>query len=236
MARIRKRAAKKKTVDKPEEFLGLYHRSIEYIRSKKKSALLISGALLVLVLTVAALFFLNFYYNNKSSRLFYEGYQYYDIANPYIKLQMPQEERCRKALDIFQVITSNYPKTKKAPVALYSAGNCYFRLRNFDEAEKAYKLFIERYPREKEILPLVYQKLAYLYEAKGDREKALNAFSTVTTLGTGLKDLSYIEMGRIHEAEGKQEDAIKDYMMVVEKFPASPWLQEAKKRLESLKK
>lgn len=236
MARIRKRTIKKKAVDRPEEFLGLYHKAVEYISGKKRSLLLISGALLILILATAAILFLNFYNNNKASLLYYEGSRYYEIDNPYIKLQIHQEERYEKALDIFQRIVSKYPRTKKAPMALYSEGNCYFGLKNYDEAEKAYRLFIERYPKEKEILPLVYQKLAYLYEIKGESEKALNAFTAVTSFDAGLKDLSYIEMGRIHESEGKQEDALKNYRMVVDNFSASPWFQEAKRRAESLKK
>lgn len=236
MAKIRKRVAKKKGIDKPEELLGFYEKTVDYIRRKKRPFLLTSGILLVLILTSATIFFLNIYYNNKASALEYEAFKYYAVDNPYIKIQMPQEERYRKALTLYQEIVSKYPRTKKAHIALYELGNCYFQLNNYNEAERAYNLFIERYPREKGILPLVYQKLGYLYKIKGDKEKALTIFEKITGLDNGLKDLAYIEIGRIHEEERKLGEALKDYENVVNRFPSSPWFSEAKRKVEDLKR
>jgi len=236
MPKIRKRVAKKGVIDKPEELLSLYERVLGYIRKKKKGVFIASGIVLVLVLTIGAILSLNIYYNNRASALEYEASRYYSIDDPYIKIQMSKEERYKKALLLYEEIVSKYPRTKKGPIALYGVGNCYFELNNYNEAERAYNLFIERYPEEKGILPLVYQKLGYLYKIKGDKDKALATFERIIRLETGLKDLAYIEMGRIHEAEGKTADALKDYQSVVDNFPSSPWFSEAKRKVEGLKK
>jgi tetratricopeptide (TPR) repeat protein len=236
MAKIRKRISKKKGVEKPGEILGLYEKAIKFISRKKRPLLFTSGILLVLILTFATIFFLNIYYNSKASALEYEASKYYAVDSPYLKIQMSEEERYKKALSLYQEIVSKYPRTKMAPIALYGVGNCHFQLKMTDEAEKAYTLFIEKYYKEKGILPLVYQKLGYLYKIKGEREKALNTFEKITGLETGLKDFAYIEMGFIREAEGKKEEAIKNYEKVVENFPTSPWFSEAKRRVDNLKK
>jgi tetratricopeptide (TPR) repeat protein len=158
------------------------------------------------------------------------------VDKPYLDIKISVEERYKKSLDLYQEIVSKYPRTKKATIALYGAGNCYFQLKNYDEAEKSYKLFIERYPENKFILPLVYQKLGYLYKVRGKTEDALKFFEKIISFEAGLKDLAYTEMGRIYEVQEKQEEAIKNYQKVVEGFPSSPWFSEAKRRLENLKR
>jgi len=71
---------------------------------------------------------------------------------------------------------------------------------------------------------------------KGNNRDALKNFENITYLDTGLRDLAYIEIGRIYETEGKTEEAIKNYQKIVDNFPSSPWHSEAKGRLENLKK
>lgn len=236
MAKIRKRVSKKKRIDRHEEFLGFYEKSIEYIRRKKSSFLFTSGILLVLIIILATIFLLNIYYNDKASALEYEAYRYYTIDKSYPEVRISVEERYKKALNLYQEVVSKYPRTKKAPLALYGVGNCYFQLKMTDEAEKSYKLLIEKYPENNFMLPLIYQKLGYLYKIKGNSDEALKNFEKLTAIETGMKDLAYIEIGRIHEAQGRKEEAIKNYQKIVENFPSSPWSSEAKRKLEDLKK
>lgn len=236
MAKIRKRVPKKKGIERPEELLSIYEKTVEYISRNRRPFIFISAILSVLIITSAIIFFLNIHYNNRASALEYEASRFYTVEKPYPGLQISAEERYKKALDLYQEVVSKYPRTKKAVIALYGAGNCYFQLKNYDEAEKSYTLLIEKHPRDKSILPLIYLKLAYLYKIKGNTEEALKNFGRITSLDTGLKDLAYIEIGRIHEAQGKKEEAINNYQKMVENFPSSPWLSEAKSRLENLKK
>lgn len=236
MAKIRKRVSRKKGIERPGELLSLYERGIEYIHKNRRPFLFISVILSVLILTSAGIFSMNFYYNKKALALEYEATRYYDVDKPYTGSQISPEERYKKALDLYKEVVSEYPRTKIAPFALYSAGNCYLQLKNIEEAEKTYRTLIEKYPNNKFILPLVYQKLGYIHKSKGNTAEALRNFEKTASLDTEIKDLAYIEIGRIYETEGKTEEAVRNYQKVVDNFPSSPWYSEAKRKLENLKK
>lgn len=236
MPKIRKRVPKKRGIDRPEEFFSFYEKIIEYIRRRKRTIFFISGTISILIITLAIIFSLNFYYNSKASALEYEAFRFYSVDKPYPDIKISVEERYKKSLGLYQEIVLKYPRTKKTSIALYGVGNCHFQLKNYDEAEKSYKLFIERHSENNFILPLVYQKLGYLYKVRGKTEDALKYFEKIISFEAGLKDLAYTEMGRIYEAQGKQEEAIKNYQKIVEGFPSSPWFSEAKRRLENLRR
>lgn len=232
MAKIRKKIPKKKVLERPEELFSFYERIIEYVRKKRGLFFLSSGIIFILILILGAVFLLNLYYNKKATQLEYEAYKYYiGIAN-----ETSQEKRYENALSLYQELVSRYPRTKKAPLALYGIGNCYLQLKRLDEAEKSFTSFIEKYPKDKVILPLVYQKLGSIYEIKGEKDRALNAFERVIGLDGALKDFAYIKMGQIYESQGKKEEALKSYQKIIEGFPHSPWLPHAKKKVGGLKK
>ncbi len=236
MARIRKRVSRKKGIESPGELLSLYERGIEYIHKNRRPFLFISIILSVLIIVSAGIFSMNFYYNKKALALEYEAARYYNVDKPYPGIQISPEERYKKALDLYREIVSKYPRTKIAPLALYGAGNCYFQLKNIEEAEKTYLQLIKKYPDDKFILPLVYQKLGYLYKSRGNTTEALRNFEKTASLVTELRDIAYIEIGRIHETEGKTEEAVRNYQKIVDNFPSSPWYSEAKGKVENLKK
>ena len=59
-----------------------------------------------------------------------------------------KEESLRKAAEIFFSVAGKYPSSKQAPKSLFMAGFIYANeLEDYDNATKAYKLFMEKYPK-----------------------------------------------------------------------------------------
>jgi TolA-binding protein len=58
-----------------------------------------------------------------------------------------KEESIKKSAKIFISISEKYPKSQEAPQSLFMAGFIYANeLKDYDEAVKTYKLFLEKYP------------------------------------------------------------------------------------------
>ena len=54
------------------------------------------------------------------------------------------------AIAEFDKVVKNYPKGDKVPAALLKMGISYGRLKNTDEANRYYKMLIQKYPKSPE--------------------------------------------------------------------------------------
>jgi predicted negative regulator of RcsB-dependent stress response len=147
-----------------------------------------------------------------------------------------KDEHFKKALELYQKIVLEYPRTTAAPVAQFYIGNTQFELKNSDGAIEAYKTFLGNYAGKSELTPLVQTKLAYVYQQAGKEDEALKLFQTVMANDKAPnQDQAYYEVGRIYEAKGVKNEAIAAYEKASEQFKNSPWATEAQTRLALLK-
>ena len=60
---------------------------------------------------------------------------------------LTKKESLRKSVEIYRSVYDKYPKSKKAPMALFMSGFILANeLNNYDEASKAYNLFLKEFP------------------------------------------------------------------------------------------
>jgi TolA-binding protein len=196
---------------------------------RQRMLLKISAGVLLAVIVIAGLFFHSWSERKKAIGFQQDGYAAFHApaADPSV-----QKEQYKKALDLF----AKAYDTKKLPVSLYYIGASHYELGNFDQAIDTFDQFVRKYQGEELLLPLAYQKLASSYMRKGD---AAGASKTLDALykspGSIYQDLALIEHGKLLEKEGKSEEARKKYEELVQKFPQSPFLNEAKARLSERK-
>ena len=222
---IKKRTSKKiagTEEDVRDRLVGLK----DTLQERKKTVLKYGVIVLVALIAIAGFLFYDYSSKKKARTLAYEAYKVYE--NLYQAQPLSREERYRKALDIFK---KSYDARKSPTVLLYIAG-CYYELGNYDEAIKTLKDFTQRYSNEDKLVPLAYEKLAMVYEKKGDNKEAMKALEALYNLkGYIYKDLALIESARLLEREGKTDEAMKKYNELSEKFPNSPFIDEAKTKL-----
>lgn len=186
----------------------------------------VAGVGAILLISVVGLFFLRIRQGARVSALEYEASQYF----------YGEKKDLQKARELYQKIREEYPKNSVAPLATYYAGNLSFELKEYDRAIALYREFVDRYAQKKEFLPLVYLRLGYTYEAKGEQSEALKSFKMVSDLSeTRLKDQAFYEMGRIYEAMDVKAEAIAHYESVTTQFVGSPWATEALARLQVIR-
>jgi len=193
---------------------------------KKQKTLLIYGLIgLSAVLVLAVILFSQYSADKKSRQLENSAYNIYYNLSP--TKSMSKQEQYQQALDLFQ---QAYSKQKSPRVLLYIASS-YFELEKYDDALKTLDTFTKKHANAKDLLPVAYQKMAAIQLIKGDREAALKTLDTLYKSGAIFQDYALIEAGRILENDGKVPEAMAKYKELAEKFPGSPFAEEAKAKL-----
>ena len=193
---------------------------------KKQKTLLIYGLIgLSAVLVLTVILFSQYSADKKSRQLENSAYNTYYKLSP--TKSMSKQEQYQQALDLFQ---QAYSKQKSPRVLLYIASS-YFELEKYDDALKTLDTFTKKHANAKDLLPVAYQKMAAIQLIKGDREAALKTLDTLYKSGAIFQDYALIEAGRILEKEGKTAEATAKFKELTEKFPGSPFIEEAKAKL-----
>lgn len=226
---IKKRTAKKQTAE--IEVKGAISKIKDSIGKDRNTFLGIVAALIIVVFVIAGFFIYNSNAKTKAAKLEYEAYKiYYGL---YQKQPMPREEQYKKAGELFEKAYN----TKKSPVSLYYVANCYYELGRYEDALKSLKELNQRFPDDEKFVPLSYYKMAMASLKKGDNNEAIKYLDILYNYKGGTyKDLSLIESGRILESVGRIDEANKKYEELAKNFPQSPFIEEAKERLESNRK
>ncbi len=230
MPKAIKKRISKKTPDTESEVKDKLVSLKDTLKGQKKTVLKYGVIILVVIIAISGFLFYDYTSKKKARMLEYEAYKIYQ--NIYQAQPLNRDERYQKALDIFK---KSYDIRKSPSVLLYIAG-CYYELGRYDEAIKTLKDFTQRYSKEEEFIPLAYEKLAMIYVKKGDTKEAMKALEALYNLkGDIYKDFALIESARLLEKEGKTEEAKKKYKELSERFPNSPFSEEAKAKLSEKK-
>jgi TolA-binding protein len=184
---------------------------------------------------IVILFALESHANREAESLGYEALRYYHGALPGGQKDAKAETDYQKALERYQEIVAKYPRSPSAVMAQYYIGNIYFELKNYDEAAKAYRKFIENYPGNRDLTALVYQRLGYTAEMQGKTQEALDSFKKIVEMkGMKNQDQALFEIGRLYEKMGQQNVAIEQYKTIVKDYTKSPLAIEARVRIKNL--
>jgi predicted negative regulator of RcsB-dependent stress response len=231
MPKAIKKRVQKKDVPTEEDVREKLSNIKETIRQRQKTVLVYIVAILVVLIAVSG--FLAYSYNlQKKAKMFEnEAYKiFYNIDNR--KFENKQEQY-KKAMDMFKKAYD----TEKSPISLFYIAACHYELGNYDDALKTLRDFIQRYSDEERLLPLAYQKMAMVHIKKNNLEEAMKTFETLYNLkGIIYEDFALIEYGKLLEKAGKPDEAKKKYKELIERFPNSPFFEEANTKLSEKKK
>ncbi|MEW5746106.1 MAG: tetratricopeptide repeat protein [Nitrospirota bacterium] len=205
--------------------------TVEDIRERLKGqqrtliyALLAFG---IVVIAVGGFYIYHSVSTSRAEELRYEGYKLFHGMT-----QAPfaaPAERYKSALEKFK---ESYA-TRKNPATLLYIANSHYELGNYDEAITTLKELTARYS-DPRIMPLATYKLGMTYLKKGDVNNALTTFNNLAAIkDSPFQDMALLESGKILESMGKTEEAKAKYQELVNKFPRSAAVSEAKARLGS---
>lgn len=148
-----------------------------------------------------------------------------------------ERARLEAALPQFLDVARTYPSTDAATTALYQAAGALCSLGRLPEAEQRYREVIARGTGG------VYGEMAQLgladvYRAMGQADKAIEIYQKLSTAAdTRLPtDGVLLQLARTYARAGKTEDAARTYTRIVEEFPQSLYVADAREGLSALKK
>lgn len=225
MPKAIKKKAGKKDIGSEVEIQDVLTGLKDSFKKKQKTALIYGLIGLSAGLVLAVIIFSQYTADRKSREFENKAYSIYH--NLYQKQGMSKQEQYQQALELFQ---QAYGKQKSARALLYIASS-YFELEKYDDALKTLNDFTKKHANAKELLPIGYRKIAAIQIIKGDKEAALKTLDVLYKSGTIYQDYALIEAGRILEKEGKKAEAAAKFKELTEKFPGSPFAEEARAKL-----
>ncbi|MCC7212789.1 MAG: tetratricopeptide repeat protein [Candidatus Brocadia sp.] len=133
--------------------------------------------------------------------------------------------------DAYKYLRDNISSSSATPWIIFQLGNVYYRLKNYDEAIRAYHDFLARYSGHS-LAPVVKQSLGYAYEEKGLYQEAVKQFEDISANSRNfLVAQGNWDAGRCYEKLGQTNDAIRSYTKTIELSPNSNWATMSQYRL-----
>jgi hypothetical protein len=149
-----------------------------------------------------------------------------------------ERDRAEAALPKLQAAADAYPNTEAGITARFRLAGTLAELGRHGEAEQRYEEVVSKTSSRD-----IYHYTAQLGvgEARMAQGKAADAMSTFQTLATdGNSQLPVdgvlMQLGRAALVAGKKDDASRAFNRVVDEFPQSMYVSEAKEKLAELKK
>jgi TolA-binding protein len=148
-----------------------------------------------------------------------------------------ERERAQAALTKLKSAADAYPSTDAGKYARYLEGATWVTLGNPAQAAAAYQLVVDRDGDG------IYGQMARLglAEAKaraGEYDQAIKTYQDMSMRKDGPLPIDAIlmQLGRTYLEAGKRAEAQQTFNRVVSEFPASPFSEDARKAIETLKK
>ncbi|MFH1134569.1 MAG: tetratricopeptide repeat protein [Pseudomonadota bacterium] len=228
---VEKKISRKELLKTPDEFLTFSEKAYEFVRVNSKQftmGVIIAATLILLGIGITS-------YNKYSARQAMTSYNQAIAAvssNP-----SPDEQTVRQTVEKLDKFISDHSGSNAARHALIDLGALYFKLKDYEKAEKALLAFVEKAGgnEERHIRAAALSTLANIYETQGDYKKAAARWEEIINIpGQMLKEEAYRALGRDYQAMGETDKARKSYSTFLEKFPTSPDSPLVEARLEDL--
>ena len=148
-----------------------------------------------------------------------------------------ERDRTQEAVKKFKVAADAYPSTDAGVYARYQEASLQVSLGNPADAIKAYQSVVDRsgdglYGQMSKL------GLAEAYARSGQFEQAITAYKELAQRKDGQLPIDgiLIQLGRTYREAGKAGDAQQTFNKLVEEFPDSPFMADAKREIDALKK
>src|SRR5262245_42204217 len=148
-----------------------------------------------------------------------------------------ERERAQAALTKFKAAADAHPSTDAGLYARYQEAATYMALGNPAQAAAAYQQVIDKAGSA------IYGQTARLglaeaQSAQGQYDQAINTFKELAQRKDAALPVDGIlmQLGRTYLVAGKRADAQQTFNRLVEEFPESPYIGEARRELDGLKR
>lgn len=148
-----------------------------------------------------------------------------------------------KGIEGFIAIADNYSGTDAANLAHYYAGLCYAKLEKWQEAVNELEKFSTR--KDAIVSPASQAVLGDAYAHTNNIDKAISCFKDAADMAdsrgldgvnSNLSPIYLIKAARLLESQNKNDEALKIYQQIKEKYVTSQYAKQVEKYIERLSK
>jgi tetratricopeptide (TPR) repeat protein len=213
----KKKVSRKKLLKEPDEFISTTGQIIQYIKENRKQVTR-SALIVALVAIVAAGTYTYLRWRASAAAEFQQsGFQHYQEGLSEAGNPEAAQKAYRSALERFQKSIATYGWGEKAQISQLFIGHCYYALKEYGQAEKAYSRCLQGPFRA-----IAYDGLGHSYEAGGQYQKAMESYQKNAEVSNNPYQLeSLLGEARCLELLNQKEKALKVYQEAQKKFPKS---------------
>jgi outer membrane protein assembly factor BamD (BamD/ComL family) len=146
-----------------------------------------------------------------------------------------EKAKFEAALTAFHEVVNRYPSTSAAMAARIEIASTLLMLDRFAESEQAYQAVAAAAPNSF-YGPMAKLGLAEAQAAQGQFDKAIAGFTDLAGQRDGALPVDGVlmQLGQTYLKAGKAKDARAAFQQVVDQFPNSPYVTEARQRITQL--
>ena len=203
-----------KKLNTPNLFLVKARHTLDYLIENRKRVFLAVGVAVGVVLIAVSWYLYRLDYESKAQKLYAAAFNYYHSA----QTDYAGDAAVPQSVEKYREVVEKFPGTKAAGLALFSLGNVYYRVADYDRAVEAFQDFLKSSAARKELKSLAFSGLGYCYEEKGQLDKAVEAYESATNepISSAFSGMTYMNIGRVYEKSKDPKKALDYYMKASE--------------------
>ena len=228
-----KKISRKKLLKEPDEFISTTGQVIEFLKTHQRQVTRAAVIILIIIAAGAGTFYYLRVQEGKALAIQQQALQIYQEAyrasqeNP----AADKKDDYQKALGKFKESLSAYSWGRTAQVSQVFIGHCYYAMKDHDQAQAAYSKSLEGPFRN-----LALNGLAYISEAKGDSQKALEYFQkNMEDPHQPYHIESMLGAARCYEALKEKPKALEIYQKALAQAPKSAMADFIRWKVSELK-
>jgi tetratricopeptide (TPR) repeat protein len=226
----RQKKSRKELLKKPDEFITLTGRAIQFASVYQKQ---VSYGLCVLVAAALFVFGYRFFAQRaeiKASALLEQTITNYE-ANK--KASSPQEAY-RKASEELQRLVEKYGSNAGGKLARVHYANISYDAGDYHKAIELYKDSLNDFKDNPLVYHLILSSLGYAYEGIEDDRDAAKYFEELSSAAdSGIRDEALFNLGLLYEKLGDSANSRKAFQEIISNYPKSMYFDIAQEKLSS---
>lgn len=248
MAKKVKKLSRKELL-KEDEFLTSTRSFVRYLFEKKSFLILGFGGIIALALIFVGVRYLVSSTGKEAQNSLAVALEYYkgpvvskemiekDPRLKYFRTFSDEKTKYTEAAAQFDAVSKSYKRKPSGIIALYYAGNCFYKIGDYETAANKYQEYIDRVKRapDKSFSNFALEGLGYSLEMSGNTDGALAAFEKLAVPESGsFKERGLYNAARIYQIKNNNQKALELYKTLVQDFPESKRAQQVKMVISQL--
>lgn len=226
----KKKITRKEMLKKPDEFISITTKTIDFVKGHKRLFDYLGTAILGAIVIYIGIYAYMRYINNKGKEAFNAAYYSAFFSDG-------SEENAvdpKKIEELFNNVIEKYGMSKASKLALPELAYLKFEQKQYDEAIAMYEEYLNKVSENEPYRSLACLALSTCYEQKGEYEKAITPLEDIM-LGPDdfIKEQAMLNMARIYRLDNKQDREKEVLNQLKEKFPDSVYYDMADSLINS---